>query len=57
MPEDGGSLFEGLRAFKNKFDPEWRSRFVAVPPGVTALTALKDAALLIASGTRGIIGK
>ncbi|MEX5516603.1 hypothetical protein [Pseudophaeobacter sp. 1A09344] len=57
MPEDGGSLFEGLRAFKNKFDPEWRSRFVAVPRGVTALTALKDAALLIASGTRGIIGK
>jgi len=55
----GGAFynFEGLRAFKNKFGPEWRSRFVAVPPGVTPLVALKDAALLIAGGARGIIGK
>ncbi|KEO55031.1 bifunctional lysylphosphatidylglycerol flippase/synthetase MprF [Thioclava pacifica] len=49
--------FEGLRAYKNKFDPEWRPRFVAVPPGVTPLAALKDAALLIAGGARGIIGR
>lgn len=55
----GGTFynFEGLRAFKNKFGPEWRPRFVAVPPGVTPLVALKDAALLIAGGARGIIGK
>lgn len=55
----GGAFynFEGLRTFKNKFAPEWRPRFVAVPPGVTPLAALKDAALLIAGGARGIIGK
>lgn len=55
----GGAFynFEGLRAFKNKFAPEWRPRFVAVPPGVTPLAALKDAALLIAGGARGIIGR
>lgn len=55
----GGAFynFEGLRAFKNKFGPEWRPRFVAVPPGVTPLVALKDAALLIAGGARGILGK
>ncbi len=55
----GGAFynFEGLRAFKNKFDPEWRPRFVAVPPGVSPLAALRDAALLIAGGARSIIGK
>ena len=55
----GGTFynFEGLRAFKAKFHPEWRPRFIAVPPGVTPLAALKDAALLIAGGARGIIGK
>ncbi|MEC3863090.1 phosphatidylglycerol lysyltransferase domain-containing protein [Mesobacterium sp. TK19101] len=55
----GGAFynFEGLRAFKQKFQPEWRPRFVAVPPGVTPLAALRDAALLIAGGPRGLIGK
>lgn len=55
----GGAFynFEGLRAFKQNFQPEWRPRFVAVPPGVTPLAALKDAALLIAGGARGIIVK
>lgn len=55
----GGAFynFEGLRAFKDKFGPEWRPRFVAVPPGMTPLAALRDAALLIAGGARGIIGK
>ncbi len=55
----GGAFynFEGLRAFKKKFHPEWRPRFVAVPPGVTPLAALKDVALLIAGGARGLIRK
>ena len=55
----GGAFynFEGLRAFKQKFQPEWRPRFIAVPPGVSPLSALKDVALLIAGGPRGLIGK
>ncbi len=55
----GGAFynFEGLRGFKQKFQPEWRPRYVAVPPGVTPLAALKDVALLIAGGARGLIGK
>ncbi|HSF93016.1 MAG TPA: bifunctional lysylphosphatidylglycerol flippase/synthetase MprF [Paracoccaceae bacterium] len=55
----GGAFynFEGLRNFKQKFQPEWRPRFVAVPPGVAPLTALKDVALLVAGGARGLIGK
>ena len=55
----GGAFynFEGLRGFKQKFHPEWRPRFIAVPPGVTPLAALKDVALLIAGGARGLLGK
>lgn len=55
----GGAFynFEGLRAFKQKFHPEWRPRFIAVPPDVTPLAALKDVALLIAGGMGGLIRK
>tara|TARA_R110002110_G_scaffold69766_18_gene188074 strand:- start:2808 stop:5492 length:2685 start_codon:yes stop_codon:yes gene_type:complete len=55
----GGAFynFEGLRAFKQKFQPEWQPRFVAVPPGVSPLVALKDVALLIAGGARGVMRK
>ncbi len=53
----GGAFynFEGLRAFKQKFQPEWRPRFIAVPPGVTPLAALKDVALLISGGSRALL--
>lgn len=56
---NGGAFynFEGLRGFKQKFQPEWHPRYIAVPPGIAPLAALKDAALLIAGGPRGIIGK
>ena len=39
--------FEGLRAFKQKFQPDWRPRFVAVPPGISPVSALKDVTLII----------
>lgn len=46
----GGAFynFEGLRAFKAKFDPEWRPRYVATPSGLAPLLPLADAARLIA---------
>ncbi len=59
MFRHGGAFynFEGLRAFKKKFRPEWRPRFLAVPGGTPPLVALKDIALLIAGGARGLVGK
>ncbi len=55
----GGAFynFEGLRAFKQKFQPEWRPRFVAVPGGASPLVVMKDVALLISGGARGIVVK
>lgn len=42
--------FEGLRAYKDKFSPEWEARFVAGPQGVSFARALIDLQALIGSG-------
>jgi phosphatidylglycerol lysyltransferase len=42
--------FEGLRAYKEKFSPDWDARFVAGPQGVTFARALIDLQALIGSG-------
>lgn len=47
--------FEGLRAFKEKFAPEWRARYLAVPGWVDAPRALLDSSALIAGGVRRIV--
>lgn len=48
--------FRGLRAYKDKFDPEWRPVFLAAPPGVSVPLALLDVALLTSNGWRGLFG-
>lgn len=59
MFRHGGAFynFEGLRAFKQKFQPDWRPRYIALPVGVSPMMAMADVALLIAGGPRGLIGK
>jgi lysylphosphatidylglycerol synthetase-like protein (DUF2156 family) len=46
--------FEGLRAYKDKFGPEWRPIFLAAPPGLRPLALLTDVALLTSGGARGL---
>ncbi|ART62243.1 bifunctional lysylphosphatidylglycerol flippase/synthetase MprF [Kushneria marisflavi] len=47
--------FQGLKRFKDKFDPCWEPRYMAVPAGLDPLVALKDTAALIAGGYTGLV--
>jgi phosphatidylglycerol lysyltransferase len=40
--------FSGLRAFKEKFGPDWVPRYIAVPDGLSGWRALIDLAALVA---------
>jgi phosphatidylglycerol lysyltransferase len=42
--------FQGLRAFKGKFHPAWRPRYLAWPGGLALPRILADVAALIAGG-------
>lgn len=56
--EEGGALygFAGLRAWKSKFGPDWRPRFIAAPASTPMPFALLDVALLTSGGWRGVLG-
>lgn len=46
--------FEGLRAFKEKFHPQWRPKYLAVSRGLGLPSALLDVAALIGGGLKGV---
>jgi phosphatidylglycerol lysyltransferase len=49
--------FEGLRKYKEKFDPEWQPRYLACPGGWWNLPrALFDASRLVSGGVSGMLG-
>ena len=56
--EEGGALygFQGLRAYKSKFAPDWRPRFIAAPASTPLALALLDVALLTSGGWAGVVG-
>ena len=49
--------FQGLRAFKEKFDPVWEPRYLAYPGGLALPRVLADVAALVAGGYRKIFLK
>ncbi len=57
--EHGEALygFQGLRAYKEKFHPEWQPRYLVYPGGFTLPRILADVAALVAGGYRRILLK
>ena len=49
--------FKGLRAYKEKFHPEWEARYLAYPGGLGLPRILADVSALIAGGYRRILLK
>jgi phosphatidylglycerol lysyltransferase len=57
--EHGGTLynFQGLRAYKEKFNPVWEPRYLACPGGLRLPRILADVSALVAGGYRRIFLK
>ena len=49
--------FQGLRQYKEKFDPEWEPMYLASPGGLALPRILTNLASLISGGLRGVITK
>ncbi|MDQ7823927.1 MAG: bifunctional lysylphosphatidylglycerol flippase/synthetase MprF [Candidatus Eremiobacteraeota bacterium] len=49
--------FQGLRQYKEKFDPLWEPKYIAYPGGLTLPSILADIAFLTAGGIKGIVAK
>ncbi len=47
--------FRGLQHYKNKFDPEWEPRYMAVPGGIALPMILANVASLICGGLSGVV--
>ncbi|TMV08457.1 bifunctional lysylphosphatidylglycerol flippase/synthetase MprF [Ruegeria sediminis] len=47
--------FEGLRSFKQKFDPVWTPNYLASPGGLAAPKILYEVNVLISGGIRGLM--
>jgi len=47
--------FRGVRAFKEKFDPDWQPRYLAVAGQGLPILSLLDVTLLIGGGLKGLL--
>lgn len=47
--------FQGLRQYKEKFEPEWEPKYLASPGGLKLPRILTDTALLISRGTKRVV--
>lgn len=49
--------FKGLRNYKDKFSPQWRSKYIVFSGDLSLLSVLKDVYILVSGGLKGIIKK
>lgn len=47
--------FQGLKHYKDKFDPEWEPRYLAVPGGIALPMILANVSSLISGGLGGVV--
>jgi phosphatidylglycerol lysyltransferase len=49
--------FQGLRQYKEKFQPQWRPRYLASPTTLSLPVVLTNIATLTSGGMKGIVAK
>ena len=49
--------FQGLRRYKEKFDPEWRPKYLVSPGGLALPQIFANLATLISGGVKGVVTK
>ena len=49
--------FQGLRSFKDKFDPVWEPCYLASPGGLAVPLVLTQVAALISGGATGVVAR
>jgi phosphatidylglycerol lysyltransferase len=49
--------FQGLRQYKEKFDPRWRSKYLVSPGGLALPQIFANLASLISGGVKGVVAK
>lgn len=49
--------FQGLRQYKEKFDPEWQPRYLATPGGLTLPGVLTNLASLVSGSLKGVVSR
>ncbi len=49
--------FQGLRQYKEKFDPVWEARYIASPGGLVLPRIIANIASLISGGLKGVVAK
>jgi len=49
--------FQGLRQYKEKFDPQWQPKYLASPGGLALPQIFANIATLISGGMKGVVAK
>ena len=49
--------FQGLRQYKDKFNPVWEPRYIACPGGISLAPILAHIASLVGRGLKGVVAK